>query len=58
MEKKVSELAAEIKSSIESFTEEMNKAVDGNKSAAQRSRKQSLAIEKLLKEWRKVSVNM
>lgn len=58
MEKTVSELAAEIKSSIESFTEDMNKAVEGNKAAGQRSRKQSLAIDKLLKEWRKLSVGI
>lgn len=58
MEKSVSELAAEIKSGIESFTEDMSKAVEGNKSAAQRSRKQSLALEKMFKEWRKLSVGI
>jgi hypothetical protein len=52
------QLADEIKSAIGSFNEDMAKAVEGNKSAAQRSRKQSLNLEKLFKEWRKVSVNL
>ncbi len=58
MEKTVSELAAEIKSGIESFTADLNKAVEGNKTAGQRSRKASLALEKLFKEWRKLSVGI
>lgn len=58
MGKTVSELAAEIKRTIASFSDDMNKAVEGNKSAAQRSRKQSLALEKLFKEWRKLSVGI
>lgn len=57
MEKSLSELAAEIRNAYNDFNEEMTKAENGNKSAGQRSRKQSLVIEKLLKEWRKVSVN-
>lgn len=58
MEKTVSELAAEIKSGIESFKTDLDKAVEGNKTAGQRSRKQSLALEKLFKEWRKLSVGI
>lgn len=58
MEKNLSQLADEIKSAISSFNDDMEKAVEGNKSAGQRSRKQSLNLEKLFKEWRKVSVNL
>ncbi len=58
MEKSVKDLAAEIKSGIESFTADLEKAVEGNKSAGQRSRKQSLALEKMFKEWRKLSVGI
>lgn len=58
MYKTLPQLADEIKSAIGCFNEDMSKAVEGNKSAAQRSRKQSLNLEKLFKEWRKVSVNL
>lgn len=58
MEKTLVQLADEIKSAISILNDDMAKAVEGNKSAGQRSRKQSLAIEKLFKEWRKKSVNM
>lgn len=58
MYKTLPQLADEIKSAISSFNDDMAKAIEGNKSAAQRSRKQSLNLEKLFKEWRKVSVNM
>lgn len=58
MYKTLPQLADEIKSAISSFNDDMTKAIEGNKSAAQRSRKQSLNLEKLFKEWRKVSVNM
>lgn len=58
MEKTLTQLADEIKSAIGCFNEDMAKAVEGNKSAAQHSRKQSLNLEKLFKEWRKVSVNL
>lgn len=58
MEKTLTQLADEIKSAIGSFNEDMTKAVEGNKSAAQRSRKHSLNLEKLFKKWRKASVNM
>lgn len=58
MEKTLTQLADEIKSAIGCFNEDMAKAVEGNKSTAQRSRKQSLNLEKLFKEWRKVSVNL
>lgn len=58
MEKTLTQLADEIKSAIGCFNEDMAKAVEDNKSAAQRSRKQSLNLEKLFKEWRKVSVNL
>lgn len=58
MEKTLTQLADEIKSAISSFNDDIAKAIEGNKSAAQRSRKQSLNLEKLFKEWRKVSVNL
>lgn len=58
MEKSVSELAEEIKNCIEAFTTDLNKAVEGNKAAGQRSRTKSLALEKLFKEWRKLSVGI
>ena len=58
MYKTLSQLADEIKSALSSFSEDMAKAVEGNKSAAQRSRKQSLNLEKLFKEWRKGSGNL
>ena len=58
MEKSVKDIATDIKSGIEAFVADLDKAVEGNKSAGQRSRKQSLALEKLLKEWRKASVGI
>jgi len=38
------------------FAKDADKAIEGNKSAGVRSRKASSELEKLLKEWRKVSV--
>ena len=58
MEKTLTQLADEIKSAISSFNDDIANAIERNKSAAQRSRKQSLNLEKLFKEWRKVSVNL
>lgn len=40
----------------EAFLADAEKAVAGNKAAAARSRKASLVMEKLQKEWRKVSL--
>ena len=42
---------------IATMQDDMAKAVAGNKTAAQRSRKTSLELEKRLKEWRKISVS-
>lgn len=58
MAKSVKDLATDIKSGIEALVVDIDKAVEGNKSAGQRSRKQSLALEKMFKEWRKVSVGI
>ena len=49
-------LHAAINQSIEQFQIDSKKALEGNKSAAARSRKSSLEITKLFKEWRKESV--
>lgn len=50
------ELFNKIKELVEVFNENAEKALAGNKSAAARSRKASVEIEKALKEYRKVSV--
>ncbi|MGJ8550138.1 histone H1 [Winogradskyella wichelsiae] len=51
------ELIENIQSTIESFQTDANLQVEsGNKAAGTRARKSSLALEKLLKEFRKVSV--
>lgn len=50
------ELAKKIRETIEVFNSEFNKNVDGNKAAGVRARKASLELEKLFKEYRKVSV--
>ena len=50
------ELLKKIEAVCETFHAEAKKAVEGNKAAAARSRKASLEMEKLQKEWRKVSL--
>lgn len=47
---------AEFKAKFEALTEEFEKVANGNKSAAARARKITLEIEKLGKQFRKVSV--
>ena len=50
-------LVENIKSTFENFQKEATAQLeDGNKSAGTRARKSSLELEKLLKEFRKVSV--
>ena len=51
------ELIENIQSKFDSFQTEANSQLEsGNKSAGTRARKSSLELEKLLKEFRKVSV--
>lgn len=50
------ELFSKIKTLVETFNGDVEKALAGNKSAAARSRKISVEIEKTLKEYRKVSI--
>ena len=47
---------AKIKEGFDDFLENAEDAVIGNKSAGARSRKASLQLDKLMKEWRKVSI--
>jgi hypothetical protein len=49
-------LVENIQTIFESFQTEANAQLDGNKAAGTRARKSSLDLEKLLKEFRKVSV--
>lgn len=50
-------LVTDIQNTFESFQKEAKAQLeDGNKSAGTRARKASLDLEKLLKEFRKVSV--
>jgi len=51
------ELVENIQTTFENFQTEANTQLEtGNKSAGTRARKSSLELEKLLKEFRKVSV--
>ncbi|MBF8150001.1 histone H1 [Winogradskyella sp. F6397] len=51
------ELIENIQSTYESFNSDADSQLEsGNKAAGTRARKASLALEKLLKEFRKVSV--
>jgi len=51
------ELIENIQSTFESFHTDANSQLEsGNKSAGTRARKSSLELEKLLKEFRKVSI--
>lgn len=49
-------LFKKIQTLVADFNDNAEKAFAGNKSAAARSRKISVEIEKLLKEYRKVSI--
>jgi len=46
----------EINATVAELTAELAKAAEGNKAAAARARKATLALERLGKEFRKVSV--
>ena len=50
------ELIEKISGCSQEFLQDAEKAAAGNKAAGLRARKASLTIEKLLKEFRKVSV--
>ncbi|MDD4636255.1 MAG: histone H1 [Bacteroidales bacterium] len=51
------DLLTKIKGEIAAFSENADKQVEnGNKAAGTRARKASLELEKLLKEFRKVSI--
>ena len=50
------ELFAKIRNEMEAFRFDAEGALQGNKSAGARSRKQTLNLEKLFKQWRKESV--
>ena len=50
------EVVEQINATIASLQENLEKAVAGNKAAAARARKDTLALEKLGKEFRKVSI--
>lgn len=50
------ELLDSIYARIESFTTDSAKCLDGNKAAARRARKTTLELERLFKEFRKVTV--
>lgn len=56
MENNLKELVDGIQVLFTEFSENANKQSNGNKAAGQRARKQSLAIEKAMKEFRKVSL--
>ncbi len=51
------ELTAKIQEAYEAFAKDANAQVEnGNKAAGARARKASLEIEKMMKEFRKVSI--
>ena len=50
------ELVAQIKEQIAAFTENADLQVENNKAAGTRARKAALELSKLLKDFRKVSV--
>jgi Histone H1-like protein Hc1. len=53
----MNELVAKIKAEFEAFSTEADAQVEkGNKAAGTRARKSSLELEKMLKEFRKVSI--
>ena len=50
------ELAKQIIAEMSNFNNDSTLALAGNKAAGARSRKQTLNLEKLFKQWRKESV--
>lgn len=52
----MNELVEKINAQLDVFRAEADKCVKGNKAAGVRARKSSLELEKLLKEFRKASV--
>ena len=50
------ELHKQIIDQIDAFMDNSNKAIAGNSAAGARSRKNTLNLEKLFKQWRKESV--
>lgn len=52
----MNELVKKIETTFTEMLADMSRAVNGNKAAGARSRKASLAFEKLLKEYRKTSI--
>ncbi len=53
----MNDLAAKIQEAYEAFYKDMTlQAENGNKAAGARARKTSLAIEKMMKEFRKLSL--
>ena len=51
-------LVSKINESFESFAKDVNAQIEkGNKAAGTRARKASLELEKMLKEFRKVSID-
>lgn len=54
--KSLKEITENLQALFTEFSENVGKQLNGNKAAGQRARKQSLAIEKALKEFRKVSI--
>lgn len=50
------ELVGKITAGIETFQEESGAFAQGNKAAGARARKATLELEKLFKEYRKVSI--
>lgn len=55
--KELEKLHAEINQEIEQFQIDSKKALNGNKSAGARSRKSSMALSKMFKDYRKLSVS-
>lgn len=52
----MNELVEKIKASFAAFQLDADKLVGGNKTAGVRARKESLNIDKLMKEFRKASI--
>jgi len=53
----MNKLVAKIKAEFETFSTEVDAQIEkGNKAAGARARKSSLELEKMLKEFRKVSI--
>ena len=50
-------IVEELKSNYEAFAKDADACVNGNKAAGARARKVSLELEKLTKQFRKVSID-